>query len=176
VASGRETGVRSRPLPGGPHVTEADQTASDVEVLQQATRLLAGIALRSVEVLHGAVTLPQYRVLAVLADLGEVRSARVADALGLEASTVTRLVDRLAAAGHVSRSDDPTNRSAVTLQLTASGRDLVEQVVSWRLRELRRILLCLEPADRITLTSSLALLVDVAGEGYGARDVHRLPL
>jgi len=164
------------PQSGEPEVTETDHAASDVDVLQEATRLLAGIALRSVEVLHGAVTLPQYRVLAVLADLGEVRSARVADALGLEASTVTRLVDRLAAAGHVSRSDDPTNRSAVTLQLTASGRDLVEQVVSWRLRELRRILLCLEPADRITLTSSLALLVDVAGEGYGARDVHRLPL
>jgi len=157
-------------------VIEADHAESDVEVLQEATRLLAGIALRSVEVLHGAVTLPQYRVLAVLADLGEVRSARVAEALGLEASTVTRLVDRLAAAGHVSRSSDPTNRSALTLQLTASGRDLVEQVVSWRLRELERILLCLTPADRIALTSSLGLLVEVAGERYGARAMHRLPL
>jgi DNA-binding MarR family transcriptional regulator len=154
----------------------AEDAASEVEVLQEATRLLAGIALRSVEVLDGAVTLPQYRVLAVLADLGDVRSVRVADALGLEASTVTRLVDRLAAAGHVSRSIDPTNRSAVTLQLTASGRDLVGQVVSWRLRELKRILLCLKAADRIALTSSLALLVEVAGEGYGARAMHRLPL
>jgi DNA-binding MarR family transcriptional regulator len=154
----------------------ADTTGSDVEVLQQATRLLAGVALRSVEVLHGRVTLPQYRVLAVLADLGEARSGRVADALGLDASTVTRLVDRLAAAGHVSRSSDPTNRSAVTLQLTPSGRDLVAQVVGWRLRELTRILLCLKPADRVSLTDSLALLVDVAGEGYGARAVHRLPI
>ncbi len=162
---------------GVPEVTEADPPmGSDVEVLQQATRMLAGVALRSVEVLHGAVTLPQYRVLAVLADLGEARSARVADALGLEASTVTRLVDRLAAAGHVRRSSDPTNRSAVTLQLTASGRGLVEQVVGWRLRELTRILLCLKPADRVSLTSSLALLVDVAGERYGARAVHRLPI
>jgi len=171
-----ESGEHSSPLSRGPEVTEVDHAASDIEVLQEATRLLAGIALRSVDLLHGAVTLPQYRVLAVLADLGEVRSARVADALGLEASTVTRVVDRLAAAGHVSRSSDPTNRSAVTLRLTASGRDLVEQVVSWRLRELERILLCLTPADRIALTSGLALLVDVAGEGYGARAVHRLPL
>jgi len=176
AVSGRETGERSSPLPGATEVAEADRAGSDVEVLQEATRLLAGIALRSVEVLHGAVTLPQYRALAVLADLGEVRSARVADALGLEASTVTRLVDRLVAAGHVSRSSDPTNRSAVTLQLTASGRDLVEQVVSWRLCELERILLCLEAADRRALTSSLAILVAVAGEGYGTRAIHRLPL
>jgi DNA-binding MarR family transcriptional regulator len=84
-----------------------DPTTDDIEILQAATRLLAGVALRSVDVLGSSVTLPQYRVLAVLADLGDVRSARVAQALGLEASTVTRLVDRLTAAGHVTRNADP---------------------------------------------------------------------
>ena len=147
-----------------------------VEVLQEATRLLAGVALRSVDVLGGAVTLPQYRVLSVLADLGEVRSARVADALGLEASTVTRLVDRLAASGHVVRKADPTNRSALMLELTSSGKSLVARVVSWRQGELERILLCLTPAERRELAKSLSRLVDVGAEGYGATSSHRLPL
>ena len=40
------------------------------EVLQAATRVLAGVALRSLDVLDSAVTLPQFRLLAVLADLG----------------------------------------------------------------------------------------------------------
>src|ERR1039458_7694498 len=44
-----------------------------VEVLQAATRVLAGVALRSVDVLDGAVTLPQFRMLAVLAGLGRAR-------------------------------------------------------------------------------------------------------
>src|ERR1700761_2134044 len=44
------------------------------EVLQAATRLLAGVALRSLDVLDAAVTLPQFRLLAVLADLGPVPS------------------------------------------------------------------------------------------------------
>jgi hypothetical protein len=56
-----------------------------VEVLQAATRVLTGVALRSLDVLDGAATLPQFRMLAVLADLGQVRSAQVARALGLEA-------------------------------------------------------------------------------------------
>ena len=64
-------------------------------MLQAATRVLAGVALRSLDVLDGAVTLPQFRMLAVLADLGRARSAQVARALGLDASTVTRLADRL---------------------------------------------------------------------------------
>ena len=74
-----------------------------IETLQAATRVLTGVALRSVDVLDGAVTLPQLRMLAVLAQLGRARSVQVARALGLEASTVTRLADRMVAAGHVTR-------------------------------------------------------------------------
>jgi hypothetical protein len=48
----------------------AEPTAKMAEVLQAATRVLAGVALRSVDVLGGAVSLPQLRVLAVLDDLG----------------------------------------------------------------------------------------------------------
>jgi DNA-binding MarR family transcriptional regulator len=47
-------------------------------------------------------------------------------------STVTRLADRLVAAGHVMRGSDPGNRAVVTLELTDSGRNLVARVVSWR--------------------------------------------
>ena len=67
-------------------------------VLQAATRVLAGVALRSLDVLDGAVTLPQFRMLAVLSGLGRARSVRVARALGLEASTGTRLAGRPGAA------------------------------------------------------------------------------
>ena len=83
-------------------------------MLQAATRVLAGVALRSLDVLDGIVSLRQFRVLAVLADLGCSRSVQVADALGLDASTVTRLADRLVAAGRVVGSD-PGNRTVVTL-------------------------------------------------------------
>ena len=89
------------------------------EILQAATRVLAGVALRSLDVLDGAVTLPQFRMLAVLADLGQARSGQVARVLGLDASTVTRLADRLAAAGHVTRGSEPGHRNVVTLELTA---------------------------------------------------------
>jgi DNA-binding MarR family transcriptional regulator len=139
-----------------------------VEVLQAATRVLAGVALRSLDVLDGAVSLPQFRVLAVLADLGIARSTRVARALGLDASTVTRLADRLVAAGHVVRGSDPGNRTVVTLELSGTGRDLVARVTKWRYGELTRIVGQLGPGERDTLTAALRRLVEVAGDGYGA--------
>lgn len=146
----------------------------EVEVLQAATRVLAGVALRSLEVLDGAVTLPQFRMLAVLADLGRARSVQVARALGLEASTVTRLAGRLVTAGHVIRGSEPGHRGVVTLELTATGQDMVTRVASWRERELARILGQLAPAARLQVTTALRLLVDAAGEGYGT--ISRSPV
>jgi DNA-binding MarR family transcriptional regulator len=144
-----------------------EQAAEMVEVLQAATRMLAGVALRSLDVLDGAVSLPQFRVLALLGALGPTQSTQVARALGLDASSVTRLADRLVAAGHVVRGGDPSNRKLVTLGLTDTGRALVLRVAEWRRQELTGILRLLEPAERDTLTVALRRLVEVAGEGYG---------
>ncbi len=141
--------------------------ADAIQALQEATRVLTGVALRSLEVLDGAVTLPQFRMLAVLADLGRARSVQVAGALGLTASTVTRLADRLVTAGHVARGTEPGHRSVVTLELTASGQRLVDEVATWRQEELARVLRLLSPEARVQLTASLCQLVSAVGEGYG---------
>jgi DNA-binding MarR family transcriptional regulator len=147
-----------------------------VEALQEATRVLTGVALRSLDVLDGVITLPQFRMLAVLAELGRARSARVARALGLDASTVTRLADRLVAAGHVARGSDPRHRSVVTLGLTPSGQRLVGAVSQWRRRELSRIVAALPPATRSQLTTMVSQLGAAAGEGYGLTGGPAIPL
>jgi DNA-binding MarR family transcriptional regulator len=146
------------------------------EVLQAATRVLAGVALRSLDVLDSAVTLPQFRLLAVLADLGPVPSGQAARALGLDRSTVTRLADRMVAAGHVARGTDPRHRGVVTLELTASGRGLVAAADAWRREELARILALLAPSEQRALTTALGRLVAAAGEGYGVSSVPPAPL
>jgi DNA-binding MarR family transcriptional regulator len=156
--------------------TAGDEFADEVDALQAATRVLAGVALRSLDVLDGVVTLPQYRMLAVLAELGRARSARVARALGLDASTVTRLADRLVTTGHVVRGRDPRHRSVVTLELTPSGQRLVSAVSGWRQRELSRIVATLPPAIQVQLTSVLGEVVMAAGEGYGLTAEPVLPL
>lgn len=155
------------PVAPSPSPAAGAEFAEQVEALQAATRVLAGVALRSLDVLDGLITLPQFRMLAVLAELGRARSSRVARALALDASTVTRLADRLVNAGHVARGSDPRHRSVVTLELTPSGKRLVSAVSQWRQRELSRIVAGLPPATRAQLTGVLDQLVASAGEGYG---------
>jgi DNA-binding MarR family transcriptional regulator len=146
------------------------------EVLQAATRLLAGVALRSLDVLDAAVTLPQFRLLAVLADLGQVPSGQAARALGLDPSTVTRLADRMVAAGHLARGTDPRHRGIVTLRLTASGRDLVAAAGAWRRRELGRIMARLAPSEQAAVTAALGLLIRAAADEYGVTGQRPVPL
>jgi DNA-binding MarR family transcriptional regulator len=146
------------------------------EVLQAATRVLAGVALRSLEALDSAVTLPQFRLLAVLADLGPAPTGQAARTLGLDPSTVTRLADRMVAAGHVTRGTAPQHRGVVTLELTRSGRHLVAVADQWRREELARILARLTPSDQEAVTAALGLLVNAAGDEYGISTSRPVPL
>jgi DNA-binding MarR family transcriptional regulator len=154
----------------------SDLAPATAEVLQAATRVLSGVALRSLDALDSAVTLPQFRLLAVLSDLGPVPSGRAARTLGLDPSTVTRLADRMVAAGHVARGTDPHHRGVVTLELTGSGRGLVAAADGWRRRELARVMARLASPEREALTAALRLLVDAAGDDYGVTASRPAPL
>jgi DNA-binding MarR family transcriptional regulator len=144
--------------------------------LQAATRMLAGVALRSLDALGSAVTLPQFRLLAVLGDLGPVPTGQAARTLGLDPSTVTRLADRMVAAGHVARGRAPQHRGVVTLELTESGRALVAAADRWRREELARIMARLAPPQQAAVTAALGLLVAAAGDDYGITAHRPVPL
>ncbi len=146
------------------------------EALQAATRVLAGVALRSLDVLDSAVTLPQFRLLAVLAGPEPMPTGQAAKTLGLDPSTVTRLADRMVSAGHVTRGTSPQHRGVVTLELTASGRHLVTTADAWRRHELARIMARLAAPEQAVVTAALELLVGAAGDDYGVTASRPVPL
>ncbi|MGV0871510.1 MarR family winged helix-turn-helix transcriptional regulator [Mycolicibacterium sp. XJ879] len=136
-----------------------DSTVRELAAVQLATSDLVGVALRSVEDLE--VSLPQFRLLRVLDDLGEAGATRCAQVLGVGGSSITRLVDRLDASGHLVRRPDAANRSAVVLALTDEGRRLVKKVETRRRRELKKALDRLSPDERAQCIAALERLHDV---------------
>jgi hypothetical protein len=117
-----------------------------VEVLQAATRVLAGVARRSIGVLDGCgdpAAAPDAR------GPGRPRADPVRpDAPGavLETPIVSRLAGRLAAAGHLTRGSEPDHPKVVTLALAATCQDLARQVAAGPRQGLPRILWQLPPA------------------------------
>lgn len=153
-----------------PRAEDQDTTKTPVGELvafEVATRDLVGIALRSVD--QVGVSLPQFRLLLVLQQLGRSTSTECANALGVAGSSVTRLADRLHTNGHLIRGTDPRNRSVVTLELTAQGRKLVRQVTARRRRELSRVLNGIDPAERAACAAVLRIL----HERFSEDDRHR---
>ncbi|WP_372516657.1 MarR family winged helix-turn-helix transcriptional regulator [Mycolicibacterium flavescens] len=128
----------------------------ELTAFEVAARDLVGLALRSVDEVD--VSLPQFRLLSVLQQRGCSTSTECAKALGVVGSTVTRLADRLHASGHLVRGSDPSNRSVVTLELTAQGRKVVKRVTAHRRRELGRVLDQIDPAERAACAAVLRTL------------------
>jgi DNA-binding MarR family transcriptional regulator len=120
----------------------------DVAAFEHMTRALVGITLESLEVLHGVVSVPQFRLLLTLDGLGRVPSSALAGALDMAASSVTRLVDKLQPAGFVTRGSDEASRSIVTVEVTEAGRDLVTKVLDRRHKLLEAVLDRMDPEER----------------------------
>ncbi len=146
----------------------------ELVAFEVATRDLVGVALRSVEQLE--VSLPQFRLLLTLSELGRSTSSDCARALGVVGSSVTRLADRLHNSGHLVRGTDPTNRSIVTLELTAQGRKLVKQVSTRRRRELSRVLDTIGADERAACAAVLRTLHDRFGDDYADDLYNPMPL
>jgi DNA-binding MarR family transcriptional regulator len=140
----------------------APGTDPDVVALDGLTLVLVGIAWECAHAAPTEVSFPQTRLLLVLHRLGRVPSSRLAAAMGVNASSVTRLADRLEALGYVARGRDPRNRSVVTLEVTGTGRELVSQILGRRHAALGELLDRLPAAQRKAAATAARRLVHAA--------------
>lgn len=139
--------------------------AALVDSVLVASTALVGLAARSMQVLDGRVSLVQWRLLVVLHTHGPLSAGEAAAALDTTPSSLSRLADRLEAAGLVRREGSPVSRRLVCLQLTPEGRSVVGTVLRRRRRELRAVLATLPVEDREALALAFATF-SRAAEAY----------
>jgi DNA-binding MarR family transcriptional regulator len=150
--------------------------ADDVAALELMTRAMVGLTMRSVDVLGGEVSLPQFRLLLVLSGLGRVPSSRLATEMGIGASSITRLADKLEAAGLLTRGTDPRSRSVVALEVTPAGIQLVARVVARRQELLAQVLGQMTPAERAEVAGVARRFADLSGDAASTATASPLPL
>lgn len=145
---------------------------SDASLLMDLSRSLVVVAVRSLGMIDGEVSLPQFRALVVLKRVGPCNAGQLADGIGLHISTVTRLCDRLVSAGLITRQVRPENRREVELTITPAGSELVDRVWSARSAELSAALRSLNAAQRSCLRDVIPPLLGVLGDASapGAED------
>ncbi|MGW4700302.1 MarR family winged helix-turn-helix transcriptional regulator [Streptomyces sp. NPDC004285] len=90
--------------------------------LHAATRAFNGVYREALKEL--GLTYPQYLVMLVLWEHGELPVKGIGERLRLDSGTLSPLLKRLEAAGHVERRRSPEDERSVTVRLTAEGAAL----------------------------------------------------
>jgi long-chain acyl-CoA synthetase len=104
------------------------------------------------------VSLPQYRMLVFLSDLGNAAASALAGRLGVSRPSVTALADGLVARGYAERVPDPTDRRRVGHVITSAGVEALaraDAAVSARLADLAEKIP--EPTDRAAAVHGLTI-------------------
>ncbi len=135
-----------------------------VAELLRASRVLVGVATRSLAEVDHVVTLTQFRTLVVLGTHRDSRLTTLAGLLQVNASTAQRMVDRLVTADLVTRDVNPDNRREVVLGLTDEGKRIVDVVTRRRARDIDLVARELPTALRSDFVAALRLFSTAAGE------------
>jgi DNA-binding MarR family transcriptional regulator len=143
-------------------MTAAEARAADATLA--ASRALLGVVARSLGGALEVVTLPQFRVLVILSTAGPRRMGAVAERMGAIPSTFSRFIDRMVSGGWVERSSSPDNRREVLIELTASGRKLVDEVTERRRAGISSILSAMTADQQSAVGNAFQAFADAAGE------------
>ncbi|GII64747.1 transcriptional regulator [Sphaerisporangium krabiense] len=141
-----------------------DDPEAVVSAVLTGSRLLVAIAARSLAAVEDKITLPQFRMLVVLAGHGGTKLVTLAERLNVNPSTAMRMVDRLTAAGFVARQINPDNRREAVITLTPEGRHIVDEVTSRRRAEITQIVARMTSGQRRALVEAMNGFNEAGGE------------
>ncbi|WFG45429.1 MarR family transcriptional regulator [Pseudonocardia alni] len=145
------------------HGRERDHPdGATVEAGLALARAFTGISVRAVAAAGDAVTVPQLRVLMLIADAGRTNVTAVGRELDVHPSNATRVLVRLGRAGLVERRPDPDDRRHLLVELTPAGRELIGEVDAHRRAAVADLLGRVPPERRVGAAELLSALADAA--------------
>jgi MarR family multiple antibiotic resistance transcriptional regulator len=118
---------------------------------------------------HGLMT-SQYQILRLVERLDDCRVGDLAQAMSISVGAVSKSVDRIESAGWVQRRPNPRNRRSSLIELTPSGRVLLEAASALVEAELRRWVADALPAPDL---AQLAAALETVRAGLEQADVGR---
>jgi len=125
--------------------------------LSVLTNLVSG-AIADAYQLRFGLSIPEWRVLAVLARYPGLSAAEVAGRTRMDAVAVSRAVARLLAAGRLRRATSRDDRRRSVLTMSAAGSAVYREVAPIALGYERELIAALPPEDRAALERALELL------------------
>lgn len=103
-----------------------DSSQSLASLIADLSRLMRRSLNRNIR--GTGLTHPQWRVIGLLRKAQGINQAALAERMDIQPISLTRLIDRMAAAGWIERRPDPRDRRAVQLFLTDKAQPILEEL------------------------------------------------
>lgn len=120
---------------------------------------LVSSAIAGVYSARFGLSIPEWRVMAVLANEPQLAAAQVAERTAMDKVAVSRAVSGLLERGHLERRMAPADRRKSMLMLSAEGERIYAEVVPMALRYEQALLEVLDADDRAALDRILKTLL-----------------
>jgi DNA-binding MarR family transcriptional regulator len=147
-----------------PEQVNGEDLSAVISAVLTGSRVLVGIAARSLGAVEDRVTMPQFRMLVLLAGHGESKLVTMAELLNVNSSTAMRMADRLSQAGLIVREVNPQNRRENLMRLTGEGRRIVDEVTVRRSEEIAAIVSRMTVEQCRSLISAMTAFNEAGGE------------
>ena len=108
------------------------------------------------------LSMPQFSILMQLHYKGACGMSAISERFDVSAAAASQLVEKLVQAGYLERTEDPSDRRAKLLKLSANGAKLVEAGIQERYRWMDELTSRLSPAQQTKISEALTLLTEAA--------------
>ena len=108
------------------------------------------------------LSMPQFSILMQLHYKGPCGMSEISERFDVSAAAASQLVDKLVQAGYIERTEDPNDRRAKLLKLSAKGAKLVDDGIQERYRWMDELTSRLSAADQTKISEALSMLTEEA--------------
>ena len=157
--------VASAPLPAAPPMRSAPDAPDAPDAASAAAQVMAVLpgvmdAMRQVmrSQLDGPLTVPQFRGLNFIDHHPGSSVSALAGFLGVTLATASAMADRLVRAGYLQSQGSTTDRRRTELQLSASGKAVLDRMRNQTQSDMAGSLKACTPQQLTALVSGLAVL------------------
>jgi DNA-binding MarR family transcriptional regulator len=148
------------------HLMAPRETKLDhqVDAVMEASRAFVALVAQSLAETEVALTLPQWRVLAIVNRYGPQNLKAIAHWMGVHPSTATRACDALVASGLLDRREDPEDRRRIVLTLSENGQGLADSLLHRRRQAIAGVLEAMPAARRGRVADAMREFAESVGD------------
>jgi len=140
------------------------QLDRQVDSVMEGSRAFVAIVALSLAEASPSLTLPQWRVLAIVNRHGAQNLTAIAQWMGVHPSTATRACDVLVRGGLLRRREDPVDRRRLVLTLTPKGQRFVDAMLQRRREGIARVLEGMPASRRRRLAEAMEEFATAVGD------------